>query len=288
MGLARQISRLRKAKKIIAHRKRRKALMEPLEPRLLLDADLSFTPEPDTAPVIDMALADPYLEPFGSLVHTASIREGFVSQGETDSFSVSTDPGQTLTVAILPTDSSVQAKLDVTGPDGSIYTAQAENAGEPVFLHNLATGGDVGSFSISATSLEGTGDYDAVYWLNAMVETENYGGPTNDVSASAVDISASAFALPNGADRLAAVGKTDGAAPDHYTFALTVGQTVTLALSPTQADTPEGAVALELLDPSGNLISMGDTTAGNADQVIYNFIAPGTGVHSARHPRRGF
>ncbi|RPJ21882.1 MAG: LEPR-XLL domain-containing protein, partial [Desulfobacteraceae bacterium] len=282
MGLARQISRLRKAKEVIARRKRRKALMEPLEPRLLLDADLSLTPELDVTHVIDMAVADPYLEPFGSLVHTASTREGFISQGEIDGFSVSTDPGQTLTVAILPRDSSIQAKLDASGPDGSIHTAQAQSAGEPVFLHNLATGGDVGSFSISATSLEGTGEYDVVYWLNATVETENYGGPTNDVYTSALDISASALALPDGADRLAAVGKTDGTAPDHYAFALAAGQTVTLALSPTQADTPEGAVVLELLDPSGSLISMGDSAASNADQMIHNFIAPAAGTYYAR------
>jgi len=43
MSLARQIRRLRKAKEVPAARKRRKAVIEPLEPRLLLDADLSFT-----------------------------------------------------------------------------------------------------------------------------------------------------------------------------------------------------------------------------------------------------
>jgi len=43
MGLARQIRRLRKAKEVPPARKRRKALLEPLEPRVLLDADLSFT-----------------------------------------------------------------------------------------------------------------------------------------------------------------------------------------------------------------------------------------------------
>ena len=42
MGLARQIRRLRKGKEVLRARKRRKAVIEPLEPRLLLDADLSF------------------------------------------------------------------------------------------------------------------------------------------------------------------------------------------------------------------------------------------------------
>jgi len=41
-------------------------------------------------------------------------------------------------------------------------------------------------------------------------------------------------------------------------------------------------VALELLNPSGSLISMGDTTAGNADQMIRNFIAPAAGTYYAR------
>jgi hypothetical protein len=43
MGLARQIRRLRKAKEVPPTRKRRKAVIEPLEPRLLLDAELSFS-----------------------------------------------------------------------------------------------------------------------------------------------------------------------------------------------------------------------------------------------------
>ncbi|MBP1740747.1 MAG: 3-carboxy-cis,cis-muconate lactonizing enzyme, partial [Deltaproteobacteria bacterium] len=42
MSLARQIRRLRKGKEVPAARKRRKPMFEPLEPRLLLDADLSF------------------------------------------------------------------------------------------------------------------------------------------------------------------------------------------------------------------------------------------------------
>ena len=44
MGLARQIRRLQKRREEVAFRKqRRKAIIEPLEPRLLLSADLSYT-----------------------------------------------------------------------------------------------------------------------------------------------------------------------------------------------------------------------------------------------------
>jgi len=42
MGLARQIKRLREMREVSSAKKRRKALLEPLEPRILLDADLSF------------------------------------------------------------------------------------------------------------------------------------------------------------------------------------------------------------------------------------------------------
>ncbi|MBW2000187.1 MAG: LEPR-XLL domain-containing protein, partial [Deltaproteobacteria bacterium] len=43
MGLARRIRRLRKRKEEDAGKRRRKVLLEPLEPRLLLSADLSYT-----------------------------------------------------------------------------------------------------------------------------------------------------------------------------------------------------------------------------------------------------
>ena len=52
MGLARQIRRLRKRKEAAAAKKRRKALIEPLEPRILLSADI----EPEAAQVISTGL----------------------------------------------------------------------------------------------------------------------------------------------------------------------------------------------------------------------------------------
>ncbi|MGD9034753.1 MAG: LEPR-XLL domain-containing protein, partial [Desulfobacteraceae bacterium] len=52
MGLARQIRRLRKRKEATAAKKRRKALIEPLEPRILLSADI----EPEAGQVISTGL----------------------------------------------------------------------------------------------------------------------------------------------------------------------------------------------------------------------------------------
>jgi len=54
MGLARQIRRFRKRKEAAAAKKRRKAVLEPLEPRILLSADLSYTMD---SPVRDLTLA---------------------------------------------------------------------------------------------------------------------------------------------------------------------------------------------------------------------------------------
>jgi len=52
MGLARQIRRLRKRKEAATAKKRRKALIEPLEPRILLSADI----EPEAGQVINTGL----------------------------------------------------------------------------------------------------------------------------------------------------------------------------------------------------------------------------------------
>ncbi|MDP2105161.1 MAG: ThuA domain-containing protein, partial [Desulfobulbaceae bacterium] len=188
-----------------------------------------------------------------------------------------------MTIAILPTNPDIQARLEVTDPDGGAHFVEAAAPGEAIFLHNLPSGAtNVGSFSIEATSISGTGDYQAVYWLNAVVETESYGGPTNDDITSALTLSASSLALPNGADRLAVVGKADNTTPDYYSFTLSAGQQATLALSPSAPEAAQDSVTLELRNSADELISIADGTASNATQSIRNFVAPTDGTYYAR------
>jgi autotransporter adhesin len=130
--------------------------------------------------------------------------------------------------------------------------------------------------------LEGTGAYDATYWLNAHLEIESFGGGSNNDVSSAVDLASSSIGLPGGADRLAAVGRVDDSGHDYYRFDLQAGEIATLGLTGTAEGAAEGSLTLELLDPSGSLITMGQDTWSNFHQTILDFVAPGDGTYYAR------
>lgn len=238
-----------------------------MEPRLLLSGELH---------------ADPALPPHGSLIHTSSVTAGFSTPGESDTYTIDLDAGQTLTLGLKPNDSSILGRIDVRDSGNNLLASvQATSPGDRVFLQTLPIGA-LDTYTIVATSIEGTGEYDASFWLNSLLETENLGGETNDEQSSAIDLSPSSIALPNGADRLAVVGRADDGAYDFYFFDLSDGQAATIGLTATEMGAPEGSLFLELLDDSGNLLTLGQDGWGNVDEAIHGFVAPQAGTYFVR------
>ena len=291
----------------LADRSSRKMHFETVEPRILLSADLAPVTNPldqqlaltlspsdqsayqtldanQNSPVIDMAQADPVLLPYGSLIHMGPVSGSFDAANETDTYTVTVDQGQTLTIGILPKDSSIRSEISVTDPSNHTTTLDATTPGQAIALQNLSTG-DGGTFTINFTNLEGTGSYEAAYWLNAQLETENYPGnaaSTDNDTSTAVDLNGSSVALGTGRDRLAVVGIADGDDADYYAFTLEAGQGATLALAPTQSSARTIPLSLELLGPDGDRIALGEQGYSNVKQVIKGFFTQADGTYFAK------
>ena len=280
----------------------RKIFFEPLEQRLLLSADLnpalqsgiigtqdelytpsvtdnSFDMSVNASPIIDMALADPALPPFGSLIHESVVPADFAGAGEIDTYTVDLDPNQTLTISLTPHDTSILGSVEILDPGGaSVGSATAASAGSETLVQTIPVT-TAGTYTINVRNVEGTGAYEVGYMLNALVKPA--GAANNDI-ASALDINTSSIALPNGADRLAAVGRTAAAdTPDVYSFDLVAGRVSDITVTPVAGSS--AAFSLEILDSSGSVLALGQHGKGaNTNEVVPGFVAPAGGTYYAR------
>lgn len=224
------------------------------------------------------------VRPFGSLVYDPGVSGSFEAAGEVDTYGLNLDAGQTVTFGFLPADPSIRVQVEVLSPGGaSLGVATASMAGEAVAVQTAPIAGG-GTYSLVARSLEGAGTYTAKAFLNAVVETEDFGGPDNGTLAAAVDLAGSAVALGGRTDRLAALGRTDATegAPDFYRFELTAGQVAFLALTEREGDVGARGLELELQDAAGALLTLGISDAENAAQAIRGLVASEAGTYYAR------
>ena len=205
-------------------------------------------------------------QPLGSLVYAGSTSTNIGLAGDTDSFTINLDAGQSLTVIADPS-GSLQPTISVTGPGGAVGSTSAPAAGQTAVLQtapiNAAglytiTIGGAGS-STGATSVEVN--------LNAAAESEAEGGPSNDALAGAQDLDGAFVSLGGAGSRAAVLGI--GGGTDHFSFTLSTGDVVSLALG--------GSGTLKLLNSAGTQVALGSLGV-NADRVIsgYEVLSPGT------------
>ena len=207
--------------------------------------------------------------PAGSLVERTELGPGTISvSGEIDSFTVALDAQQTVTV-VATSSAGLAPVVSLRSPANSILgTASAPGNGTAV-LQTVAAA-TAGTYTVDVTGASGaTGGYDLTLILNAAVESESFGGASNDSPATAEDL-ASAFitltTVPT-TTRAAAIGRLDNASVDFFSFTLLDGESASLALGAVD----EGAV-LDLLDATGsNLLARG-VTAQNVVQSITGFV----------------
>ncbi len=209
--------------------------------------------------------------PVGSEVFTGAATGRFHAAGNVDSYTLNLDPGQALTIRLAGSDPSLSGQIEVLAPDGSIVGTASAAAGQTVFLQSAQVA-TAGTYTIQVSSLAGSGGYTVAATLNASVEAESFGGPSDDTPATAQLIDGSAISLQGGADRLAVVGSLASATDtDEYAFTLASGQSASVVLrSQTTGVTPQ----LALLDANGNVLALGTTDAlGN--QRIDDFVGAG-------------
>jgi hypothetical protein len=134
--------------------------------------------------------------PPGSLIYDPSVAGNVGFAGDTDSFTLSVDPAQTIT-AIVTGAGGLQASIELRDPQSTLIGgATAAAAGQPAVLQTApaATGG---TYTLTVSGVGGgTGNYSVQIFLNAARELEGtIAGATNNTRATAQDISGSFITL---------------------------------------------------------------------------------------------
>jgi hypothetical protein len=199
--------------------------------------------------------------PLGGLVYRTEVAGRAVhATTDTDSFTVTLDAGQTLTLWASQVAGSTRLAIELfdaqTG-GSSLGLAEASSLGQTVLLQTLAVTG--GSYRVEVRSLEGSGQYSLKALLNAALENESVGGAGNNSLATAQDLTASL--ISTGSDRAAVVGQFNETAPaaDWYSVHLDAGQSASAVLTP-----DSGLNAAELIAEATRTIGGG---GGKGDEL---------------------
>jgi Bacterial pre-peptidase C-terminal domain len=149
------------------------------------------------------------VKPFGSLIYEGSV-DGTVPASATQSFTLSVDASQTITVDVLPT-VSLQATIELRDPSNNLIgSATAGAVGQEALLQTVPAS-SAGTYTITVGGANNTtGTFHVRAALNAMFESEAHGGPSDDDLGTAQDLAPSAIALRLASDRMAVLGDFDG------------------------------------------------------------------------------
>jgi outer membrane protein assembly factor BamB len=148
-------------------------------------------------------------QPLGSLIYDPSVSAAIGTAGDTDSFTIDLEDGQTVTVVVDP-DATLVPTIELFDPSSSPIgsmnvTPPIGVSGEDAVLQVVETIA-AGTYTITIGGANGTtGTYTARVIVNAAVEEENHDGPSNDTSASAQDLNASFITLGGGLAQRGAV-----------------------------------------------------------------------------------
>ena len=153
--------------------------------------------------------------PVGSLIYDPSIGGNIGFAGDTDSFTLSVDPGQTLT-AVVTASAGLQPSITLRDPSNNpIGSATAGAAGQNALLQTVPAV-TAGTYTFTVTGANGTtGNYTLQVILNAAKEAEGtLAGVDNNTLATAQNIDSSFITVQTSqtsAQRGAVNGATDSA-----------------------------------------------------------------------------
>ncbi len=150
--------------------------------------------------------------PLGSLIYDPSVTSNIAPAGDTDSFTIEVDAGQTITVRVTP-DAGLQPTIELYDPSSTLIGSSGSSGAGTEAILQTAAAATGGTYVITVGGAGGTADaYTVQIILNAAVEDEAHGGPTNDDLGSAQSIDASFIDLGSGESRGAVLGKALGGA----------------------------------------------------------------------------
>jgi len=216
--------------------------------------------------------------PLGSLVYDPTVSGSIGTPGDTDNFTISIDPNQKITVFLDPA-ATLQGTIRLfDGSNVLLATTTSGAAGLDAVIQTVATGAGTQTYRIEVSGASGTtGTYTLGVVLNAREEDERRNGPANDTFATAEDINGSFVTLGPTQSRGAVLGTGTVGNNDYYQFAVTAGDTLTLALQSLSG----GVVEVRLFDPSNNLLGQAVGGAANVSRLLSNLVAPVSGSYRA-------
>ncbi len=157
---------------------------------------------------VDLPTPFTAVNPLGSLIYQSQAQATVAPAGDTDSFTLTVDAGQTITVLVDPSTTlrPVARLLDPSSTEVGVATAAA--AGQDAVIQTVATVAgtytiEVGGFGAS------TGFFTVRAVLNAALEAENHGGLPNNSRPTAQSLTDAFIDLGAGASRAAVVGTSD-------------------------------------------------------------------------------
>jgi hypothetical protein len=200
------------------------------------------------------------IAPLGSMVYDRSTPGVINFAGDTDTFTLNIDAGQTIALQVSPTSAGLQPTVQLLDPTGTVLgSVVATGPGQGALLQTIpaTTSGlyrvivGSGSSTVGAYSLRTT--------LNAALEMEGLSaGATNNTPAAAENLDPAFLTLKTTlatAQRGGVLGLTDpSGAADYYAFSATAGQTATMAVTALTA----GTVTLDLVAPDRTTVLASD------------------------------
>ena len=115
--------------------------------------------------------------PLGSLIYDPTASGIIGPVGDTDAFTLDVDPGQTISVVVTPTTTSLRPTVQLFDPSNTqIGTGTASAGGQSAIIQSTSTiGSTTGTYRIVVGgSLSTTGGYTVQVILNAALENEAY------------------------------------------------------------------------------------------------------------------
>jgi hypothetical protein len=215
--------------------------------------------------------------PLGSQIYQSTASGLIGIPSDTDSYTISLNAGQNLTVVVHPTGSSLTPAVSILDPSSNVLgNATAGGAGQDVVIETVPIT-KAGTYTVIVAGNGTTvGPYSLEVLLNSAVELAEHNGPPDNTIGSAQNLNP-AFNSLNGASGIASVlGALNVTTTDYYSVTLAAGETVTAAetiLSGT------GTPTLTLINSSGTTVASGVTGATNVSLDIAGYVAPAAGVY---------
>jgi len=217
--------------------------------------------------------------PAGSLIYDPSVSGIIGAIGDTDSFTLALDPGQTLSIVAVP-GSTLRPTIELRSPSNVLLASATASANGASALLQTAPVATSGTYTITISGAASTtGSYTVTSTLNAAIESETASGPTDNSRATAQNIDASFSSLGGSASRGAVLGATDltaGVGADYYSFTASAGDKVFVGY---KTLTGTAIPNLNLQNSSGSILATAIAGPTNLDRAVSSFTVSTSGTY---------